>query len=812
MSTIENNQFCKLLASIRRDYGPEIAFDPKRLKNILSDLNLKYKNEEIKFMFLINEHQAFIKSISKQDRVTEQAIFDKIEELCGFNRLWTENVAMALFSITGKTLDIISNTWVKKNIAANGLYKEEIEDKEKPTEFDDFLQMALNGNSDAQLIVADCYYFGKGVERDYTQAFLWYQKIASLSNSYVWEQLGVSYYFGLGTEKKYEEAIKWFQKAASDNRAYSQARLGYCYYSGTGVALDYKQAFRLFENAAKNNSAWGMCLMGDCYYYGRGIEKNVYEAFKWYEKSAQQNWVISQAMLGRCYYLGEGVTPDYEKALFWYKKSADNNSALGMSLLGDYYYDRKDYDMALVWYVKSADKDNIWAMRQLGLMYCNGDGCKCDYEMASSWLEKAALGGSDTASDILVQLKMCLPISGSSVKPAICARDIIKGSWGPEREKFMWNNPSTYVIFNSICDNPEYGNERNFVRIKRLGTEDKYSKSLDVSAGDEYIVCLYVHNNISSFFYKKGQGIAHEVRLSVTIPEEIEKGKTGVVRGGIYSKNALPNFIWDSAFLKASEDVKISYIEDTARVHSQGSSDGSILPKEDFFGKGALVSYNIEQPGIISSSEKGSWVYIKFCIRCVPNRRKQTIHYVDGTTYIGEVINGQPDGTGKMIFSDGNLYEGYFMNGKRGGGKGKFTWKSGDIYEGHWVNDLREDEHGYQHFADGSIYDGGWKEGKRDGFGKITWKNGRIYEGYWKNDMRNGKGKMTFPDTAVYDGEWTNDKYSGYGTYTRKDGFQYIGEWGVDSNGYGIYVILDSDFKKTWVYDGPLGVHHPTKG
>ena len=107
MSTIENNQFCKLLASIRRDYGPEIAFDPKRLKNILSDLNLKYKNEEIKFMFLINEHQAFIKSISKQDRVTEQAIFDKIEELCGFNRLWTENVAMALLRRKSK---------IKKNL------------------------------------------------------------------------------------------------------------------------------------------------------------------------------------------------------------------------------------------------------------------------------------------------------------------------------------------------------------------------------------------------------------------------------------------------------------------------------------------------------------------------------------------------------------------------------------------------------------------------------------------------------------------------------------------------------------------------
>lgn len=755
MGTTENEQFCKLLYLIRKDYGSEIVFDPKRLRNILSDLNLQYKNEETKFMFLINEHQSFVKSILNQGSVTEEAVFGKIENLCGFNRIWTENVARALFTIAGMRYDATNDTWIVIEKVEESLEKPVIVQRDNQLSFDDYLQMAIDGDAEAQLKVADSYYYGRDVKRDYEQAFYWYQRIAASSDSYVWEQMGVCYYFGYGTDKNYSKAIKWLEKAANDNRAFSQACLGYCFYLGQGVSLDYTRAFHLFQRAANNNNTWSMSLIGDCYYYGRGVDKDLSEAFKWYEKSAQNNWSYSQAILGRCYYNGEGVPLDYEKALYWYKKSADNNNAWGMSLLGDYYYDGKaldtNYSMAIVWYEKAANKNNVWAMKQLGLMYCNGNGCQCDYDTAIIWLEKAALAGNEKAKDLLQQLKMCLPINDSSVKPALCAKDIIYGVWGPEREVFTWERPSTYIIFNSICDNPLLGNERNFVRIKKEDSEEVYGDEINVSAGFEYIVLIYYHNNISSFSHKIGLGVAHGVRLSVAIPERIDKGETGTVRSGLYSTEARPNFIWDSVLLKASEDVRITYVENTACIHNSGTAEGTILPKDELFGKGALISYDIDHPGSIPSIEDESKAYIELRIRCEKNRIEKTINYDSGTVYVGETLNGQIDGFGRMTFSDGNMYEGYFSNGKRNG-KGKFTWKSGAFYEGLWVNDLREDEHGYQKYADGSVYVGGWKAGKRNGSGTYTLGNGRVYEGQWENDKQIGNGKISFTVKSGYDG------------------------------------------------------------
>lgn len=125
MNVENNKEFCVLLKKIRRDYGDEIAFEPKRLKNILSDLNLKYKKEETKFMFLINEHQSFVKSVYKQDRINEEAIYEKIEDLCGFNSFWTKNVAMALLAIVGKEIDKSSSVSTSRN--STGVIDEQTE-------------------------------------------------------------------------------------------------------------------------------------------------------------------------------------------------------------------------------------------------------------------------------------------------------------------------------------------------------------------------------------------------------------------------------------------------------------------------------------------------------------------------------------------------------------------------------------------------------------------------------------------------------------------------------------------------------------
>merc|ERR1711998_126339 len=76
--------------------------------------------------------------------------------------------------------------------------------------------------------------------------------------------------------------------------------------------------------------------------------------------------------------------------------------------------------------------------------------------------------------------------------------------------------------------------------------------------------------------------------------------------------------------------------------------------------------------------------------------------------------------------------------------------------------------------ADGGEYVGQMKNGKKHGFGKLTWDSGAVYVGEYKDDNRDGKGTYTWnsgPNKGdVYVGEYKDDKRDGYGKYTFANG------------------------------------------
>ena len=37
------------------------------------------------------------------------------------------------------------------------------------------------------------------------------------------------------------------------------------------------------------------------------------------------------------------------------------------------------------------------------------------------------------------------------------------------------------------------------------------------------------------------------------------------------------------------------------------------------------------------------------------------------------------------------------------------------------------------HFADGGVFEGNFENGKKNGYGKMTWSDGDVYEGNWEN-------------------------------------------------------------------------------
>jgi hypothetical protein len=62
-------------------------------------------------------------------------------------------------------------------------------------------------------------------------------------------------------------------------------------------------------------------------------------------------------------------------------------------------------------------------------------------------------------------------------------------------------------------------------------------------------------------------------------------------------------------------------------------------------------------------------------------------------------------------------------------------------------------------YSNENIYEGQWHEGKRNGYGVLTKRNGDHFEGHWVNDMREGQGSYFYHDkNKLFVGEWVNDQ------------------------------------------------------
>jgi hypothetical protein len=80
---------------------------------------------------------------------------------------------------------------------------------------------AEQGDAEAQNQLGECYYYGKGVKKDETEANKWYhkaieqyRKAAEQGDAKAQYNLGVCYYIGIGVEQNKVVAIKWLRKAA----------------------------------------------------------------------------------------------------------------------------------------------------------------------------------------------------------------------------------------------------------------------------------------------------------------------------------------------------------------------------------------------------------------------------------------------------------------------------------------------------------------------------------------------------------------------------------------------------------------------
>lgn len=169
-------------------------------------------------------------------------------------------------------------------------------------------------------------------------------------------------------------------------------------------------------------------------------------------------------------------------------------------------------------------------------------------------------------------------------------------AWGPDRPTYTYEHPADHVTFNSITDNPNVGDERNFVRIREDVAGTTYTDNVDLQVGHTYNVEVYYHNNATSSLNGTnydGPGVAHDVSLRMEVPGTVNAGATANINGFISASNATPGTVYDSAYAKntSAGAIALSYVPGSAVVTSNGAVNGAVMPN-NMFTTGAPLGYD----------------------------------------------------------------------------------------------------------------------------------------------------------------------------------------------------------------------------
>ena len=151
-------------------------------------------------------------------------------------------------------------------------------------------------------------------------------------------------------------------------------------------------------------------------------------------------------------------------------------------------------------------------------------------------------------------------------------------------------------------------------------------------------------------------------------------------------------------------------------------------------------------------------------------------NFADNAHYEGEKIDDKRSGKGKMSYSNGSFYEGYWRNDFKDGDGVYYNSSGHEIYRGIWKNnqynekgrlynqnikDLKE-EFNYLDFDNIDdfwiFYEGDFKDGVKEGIGSLLLSNGEKIEGIWKENRLNGRARFYKSNGGVVEGIWLDNR------------------------------------------------------
>ena len=190
---------------------------------------------------------------------------------------------------------------------------------------------------------------------------------------------------------------------------------------------------------------------------------------------------------------------------------------------------------------------------------------------------------------------------------------------------------------------------------------------------------------------------------TINLNNKVYSNNNNLLFGIIKDLQQVINNTNDNLIIKRIADIiiKMNFIINENRKNTQLIMDQIAL----------LHNHNAQVQNQLAQMNK------KFDKLNINNINNQEIRYNEGR-YVGQVVNGLPEGKGIFFWNDGP--------------------SKGDRYEGEWRNNKMEGK-GIYYAHNGDRYEGDYRNGKREGKGIYYYNNGNREMGDYYNDKPIGK-------------------------------------------------------------------------
>lgn len=153
-------------------------------------------------------------------------------------------------------------------------------------------------------------------------------------------------------------------------------------------------------------------------------------------------------------------------------------------------------------------------------------------------------------------------------------------TFGPSRPTFTWAHPATYVTFNSITDNPVYGDERFLVKARDVNAgTNTYSTKMSVNDNQELLVAVYFHNNAAANLNL----VAKNTKVKVDLPSGSAASQE--LKAFISADNATPQTVFSTMDFTNANPFTLQFVSGSGQLKTNSVT--------------AVLSDNIVKDGVL---------------------------------------------------------------------------------------------------------------------------------------------------------------------------------------------------------------------